>query len=64
MLAKYWKKICILILIIACIFNIMTKLIKAKSLEQDLKETVELNQKLESENKEESSSDTKNNNAE
>lgn len=45
MLAKYWKKICILILIIACVFNIMTKLIKASSLEKDLQKTVEINKK-------------------
>ena len=36
MLAKYWKKICILILIIACIFNIMLKLIKKASLNTEL----------------------------
>ncbi len=36
MLAKYWKKICILILIIACIFNIMLKLIKKVSLNTEL----------------------------
>lgn len=44
MLAKYWKKIGILILIIACIFNIMSKLLKTKSLNQDLKDTVEVNE--------------------
>ena len=27
MLAKIWKKICIAILIIACLFNIVTKLV-------------------------------------
>lgn len=27
MLAKIWKKVCILILIIACLFNIVTKLV-------------------------------------
>ena len=36
MLAKYWKKICILILIIACIFNIMLKLIQKVSLNTEL----------------------------
>ena len=36
MLAKYWKKICILILIIACIFNIMFKLVKKVSLNTEL----------------------------
>lgn len=28
MLAKYWKKIGMLILIIACLFNIVSKLVK------------------------------------
>ena len=27
MLSKIWKKVCILILIIACLFNIITKLV-------------------------------------
>lgn len=61
MLAKYWKKIGILILIIACIFNIMTKLLKAKSLEQDLKDTVELNQKVDENEKSNEENNTQNN---
>ena len=32
MLAKYWKKIGMLILIIACVFNIMNKLVHKLSL--------------------------------
>ncbi len=28
MLSKIWKKVCILILIIACLFNIVSKLVK------------------------------------
>ena len=28
MLCKIWKKVCILILIIACLFNIVSKLVK------------------------------------
>ena len=36
MLAKYWKKICILILIFACIFNIMLKLVQKVSLNTEL----------------------------
>ncbi|MBQ9657620.1 MAG: hypothetical protein IJV31_02490 [Clostridia bacterium] len=39
MLAKYWKKIGILILIIACIFNIMFKLVKRVSLNAELNQT-------------------------
>lgn len=40
MLAKYWKKIGIFILIIACIFNIMTKLVNKVSINTEIKETV------------------------
>lgn len=41
MLAKYWKKIGICILIIACIFNIMMKLVQKVSINTELKESVE-----------------------
>ncbi len=40
MLAKMWKKIGIFILIIACIFNIMLKLVERISLNTQLKESV------------------------
>ena len=36
MLAKWWKKIGLLILIVACIFNVMTKLVNKMSLEDEL----------------------------
>lgn len=36
MLAKYWKKIGMLILIIACIFNVMGKLISKLSLDKEM----------------------------
>lgn len=36
MLAKYWKKIGLFILIVACIFNIMNKLINKLSLKDEL----------------------------
>ena len=36
MLAKYWKKIGVFILIVACIFNVMTKLINKLSLKSEL----------------------------
>lgn len=36
MLAKYWKKIGMLILIIACVFNIMWKLINKLSLDTEM----------------------------
>ena len=36
MLAKLWKKVLMLILIIACLFNVVTKLVKNLSLEEEL----------------------------
>ena len=36
MLAKYWKKIGMLILIIACVFNIMNKLVHKMSLNKEI----------------------------
>ena len=41
MLAKIWKKVGIFILIIACIFNIMSKLVKRISLNTQIKDTVD-----------------------
>lgn len=36
MLAKYWKKIGLFILIIACIFNVLTKVVHKTSLKNEL----------------------------
>ena len=36
MFARYWKKIGMLILIIACVFNIMSKLINKLSLNKEM----------------------------
>ena len=36
MLAKIWKKVLMLILIIACLFNVVTKLVNNLSLEDEL----------------------------
>ena len=36
MLSKYWKKIGMLILIIACVFNIMNKLVHKMSLNKEI----------------------------
>ena len=36
MLAKIWKKVLMLILIIACLFNVVTKLVNNLSLEYEL----------------------------
>lgn len=40
MLAKIWKKVGIFILIVACIFNIMLKLVKRISLNTQLQESI------------------------
>ena len=39
MIAKYWKKVGLIILIIACLFNIVNKLVKKTSLKEDLTAT-------------------------
>ena len=36
MLAKVWKKVCILILIIACLFNIVIKLVDRVSFNKEI----------------------------
>ncbi len=36
MLAKYWKKIGLFILIVACVFNIMNKFVNKLSLKDEL----------------------------
>ena len=40
MLAKWWKKIGFLILIIACLFNIVSKIVKRTTLKEQLIDTV------------------------
>ncbi len=36
MLAKIWKKVCIVILVLACLFNIVSKLVNRLSLDKEL----------------------------
>lgn len=36
MLAKIWKKLLFIILIVACLFNVITKLVKNLSIEDEL----------------------------
>ena len=36
MIAKYWKKIGLIILIVACVFNVMSKLVNKVSLNQEM----------------------------
>ena len=46
MIAKYWKKIGLLILIIACLFNIVTKLVQKTSLVSELQSSVQYIQSI------------------
>ncbi len=41
MLKKYWKKIGMLILIIACVFNVMSKLVNKLSLNKEILESAQ-----------------------
>lgn len=41
MLAKIWKKILLFVLIIACLFNIINKLVHKASMEQEVKASVQ-----------------------
>lgn len=41
MIAKYWKKIGLVILIIACLFNIVSKIVKRIPIKEQLIETAE-----------------------
>lgn len=46
MIAKYWKKIGMLILIIACLFNVVTKLVQKTSLVSELQSSVQYIQNM------------------
>ena len=41
MLAKIWKKVCLAILIIACLFNIVSKLVNKISLNKELESSAQ-----------------------
>ena len=41
MIAKYWKKIGLIILVIACLFNIVSKIVKRTPLKEQLIQTAE-----------------------
>ena len=41
MIAKYWKKIGLIILIICCLFNIVFKIVKKNSLKEELRQTAQ-----------------------
>lgn len=40
MLGKVWKKVLFFVLIVACVFNVMIKLIKRTSLKSEIESTV------------------------
>ena len=41
MIAKYWKKIGLIILIICCLFNVVSKLVKRTGLKEHLVQTAQ-----------------------
>lgn len=41
MIAKIWKKLLLAVLLIACLYNIVTKIVYKTSLEQELKSSAE-----------------------
>ena len=41
MIAKYWKKVGLIILIICCLYNITSKLVKRTTFKQELMQTAE-----------------------
>lgn len=52
MLAKYWKKIGLFILIVACVFNVMNKFVNKLSLKDELEASATyVNQENEEQNK-------------
>ena len=52
MVAKYWKKVLFIILIIACLFNVVNKLVQKTSLLNEIQSSVQFisNHKTENEN--------------
>ena len=51
MIAKHWKKIGLIILIIACLFNIVTKIVHKTSLKQELQASAGYVQNIQNEQK-------------
>jgi len=41
MIAKYWKKLGLVVLVIACLFNVVSKLVKRTPIKQQLIETAQ-----------------------
>ena len=51
MIAKIWQKLGLIILIIACLFNIVSKIVKKVSLEDELSSSAEYVESIQNENK-------------
>ena len=47
MIAKIWKKLLLFILIIACLFNVVIKIVKKNSLEKELNSSAEYVEQME-----------------
>lgn len=41
MIAKYWKKLGLIVLVIACLFNIVSKIVKRTPLKEQLIQTAQ-----------------------
>lgn len=50
MIAKIWKKVLFAILIIACLFNVVNKLVHKASLQQELESSAQYIQEMQQEN--------------
>ena len=50
MIAKIWKKLLLFILIIACLFNIINKLVHKASMEEEVRASAEYVQQQQMEN--------------
>ena len=50
MIAKIWKKMLFAILIIACLFNVVNKLVHKASLQQELESSAQYIQEMQQEN--------------
>ena len=50
MLAKIWRKLLLLVLIIACLFNVVTKFVKKSSLKDELLSSAKYIQSIQQKN--------------
>ena len=51
MIAKIWKKVLLFILLIACLFNVVIKIVNKSPLKQELQSSAQYIQQQEAENK-------------